>query len=214
MGLGTAQILFLAVLALDAAVALRFFERRWARRFRERRVRKARSILFRIVEGRGAPPGMSAGDNRFVRRHCWIFLRECASGSDSVRLSEEQRAALSEILQRAHLDVTLIRDLNAARRQRRIRAAAYLPLVPTRAVRISLMRAMDRETTRSVRLFLAAALTDLGESFAIPTMIDTLAGQPLRYQRSLWGLLSEFGDDLAALLPILTMRPRRKSSSS
>ena len=69
---------------------------------------------------------------------------------------------------------------------------------------------MEREGSRAVKLFLAAALTELGEALAIPTMIDSLAGEPLRYQRSLWGLLAEFGEELAALLPMLRLRPEKE----
>ena len=209
-GPDAARLLFFAVLGLDAAVILFFFARRWASRVSERRGKRAHSIVLRIVEGGAPEPAVSTADERFVRGHRWLFLRECAKASDSVRLSEARRAALSAVLERARLDVTLIRDLHAADRSRRRRAATYLPLVPTRAVRISLIHALEREAARSVKLFLAAGLTELGESLAIPTLIDSLAGEPLRYQRSLWGLLSEFGEDLAALLPILAIRPEKE----
>jgi cellulose synthase/poly-beta-1,6-N-acetylglucosamine synthase-like glycosyltransferase len=145
-----------------------------------------------------------------VRRRRWLFLRACARASDGVRLPEQGRAALSAVLAAARLDVALLRDLHSADRRRRMRAATYLPLLDTRPVRASLVRAMEVEGSRAVRLFLAAALTELGEPLAIPTLIDSLAGQPLRYQASLWGLISEFGEELAALLPMLRLRPEKE----
>jgi cellulose synthase/poly-beta-1,6-N-acetylglucosamine synthase-like glycosyltransferase len=201
---GTAELLFLAVLLLDAAVALLFFARRWARRIGERRGRRARRILHSL------PAAIGRAERRFLRRHRWLFLRECAQAADGVRLPEGQRAALSELLEANRVEVALLRDLHSSARYRRMRAASYLPLLSTRAARVSLIHAMERETSRSVKLFLAAALTEMGESLAIPTLIDSLAGEPLRYQRSLWGLLAEFGEQLAALLPILRIRPEKE----
>jgi hypothetical protein len=125
-------------------------------------------------------------------------------------LPEDRRAALSAALEAARVDISLLRGLNASDRMRRMRAASYLPLISTRAARINLIHAMERETSRSVKLFLAAALTELGEPLTIPTLIDSLAEEPLAYQRSLWGLLSEFGESLAALLPILRIRPEKE----
>jgi cellulose synthase/poly-beta-1,6-N-acetylglucosamine synthase-like glycosyltransferase len=201
----TAELIFFAVLLLDAAAALLFVARRWTRRIERRREKRARSILQALPTA-----AITAGERRFLRRRRWLFLRECVRASDGVRLSEERRAALSAALEGARMEVALIRDLNAASRQRRMRAASYLPLLSTRTARVSLIHAMERETSRSVKLFLAAALTELGESLAIPTLIDSLAGEPLRYQRSLWGLLAEFGEELAALLPILRSRPEKE----
>jgi cellulose synthase/poly-beta-1,6-N-acetylglucosamine synthase-like glycosyltransferase len=206
---GVAQLIFCGVLALDAALLLWFFLRRLAGRVRERRAQRARAVAFRIVE---APrePGCRSADLRFARRHRWLFLREAAAASDSVSLSGSQHAALAAALQKARIEASLLRDLHAPGRSRRMRAAAFAPLAATRAVRLTLIHAMERETSRSVKLFLAAALAELGESSAIPTMIDSLAGEPLRYQRSLWGLLAEFREELAELLPVLKTRPEKE----
>jgi cellulose synthase/poly-beta-1,6-N-acetylglucosamine synthase-like glycosyltransferase len=207
---GTAELLFFAVLLLDAALILLFFARRLARRIGERRRRRARSIVFRMVSGDSAQVAIGRRERRFLRRHRWLFLRECALASDSVSLPEDRRTPLSAAFEAARMDISLLRDLNARGRLRRIRAASYLPLMPTRTARISLIHTMERETSHSVKLFLAAALTEMGESLAIPTLIDSLAGEPLAYQRSLWGLLGEFGESLAALLPILRIRPEKE----
>jgi cellulose synthase/poly-beta-1,6-N-acetylglucosamine synthase-like glycosyltransferase len=207
--LQAAQLAFLAVLALDAAVALWFFASRWGRRIQESRARRARSIVYRLVDG-DSPPASSRSERRFLRRHRWLFLRECARASDGVRFPEARRAGLSAALETARVGGMLLRDLHARRRQRRMRAASHLPLLGTRTSRASLIHAMEKESSRAVKLFLAAALTEMGEALAIPTLIDSLAGEPLRYQRSLWGLLAEFGEELAALLPMLLLRPEKE----
>jgi cellulose synthase/poly-beta-1,6-N-acetylglucosamine synthase-like glycosyltransferase len=204
---GAAELIFAAVLLLDAVAALLFVARRWTGRLRRRRETRSRSILHSLPT---PPAAIKAGERRFLRHHRLLFLGECARASDGVRLPEDRRAALSAALEGARVEVALLRDLHAASRWRRMRAASYLPLLRTRTARVSLIRAMEREASRSVKLFLAAALTELGESLAIPTLIDSLAGEPLRYQRSLWGLLAEFGEELAALLPVLRDRPEKE----
>jgi cellulose synthase/poly-beta-1,6-N-acetylglucosamine synthase-like glycosyltransferase len=205
--LPTPQLVFLAALALDATVVLWFFARRLGKRIRESREKRARSIAYRLLEGAAAA---GRPERRFLRRHRWLFLRECARASDAVRFPEAGRAALSRTLEEARLERRLLRDLHSRSRQRRMRAAGHLPLLSTRTSRAGLILALEKEGSRAVKLFLAAALTELGEALAIPTLIDSLAGQPLRYQRSLWGLLSEFGEELAALLPMLRLRPEKE----
>ena len=205
--LPTPQLVFLAALALDAAVILWFFARRLGKRIRESRQRRARSIVYRLLEGAAAA---GRPERRFLRRHRWLFLSECARASDAVRFPEAGRAALSRILEEARLERRLLRDLHTRSRLRRMRAAAHLPLFSTRTSRAGLILALEKEGSRAVKRFLAAALTELGEALAIPSLIDSLAGQPLRYQKSLWGLLSEFGEELAALLPMLRLRPEKE----
>ena len=208
--LQTPQLLFLAVLTTDAAVALWFFARRWVKRVRKSRGKRARSIVHRLVEADTPPDAGGRSERRFLRRHRWLILRECAQASDGIRFPEERRAALSAALEAARVEGLLLRDLHSSARQRRMRAASYLPLLATRTSRASLIHAMQKEGSRVVKLFLAAALTEMGEALAIPTLIDSLAGEPLRYQRSLWGLLAEFREELAALLPVLRPRPEKE----
>jgi len=166
--------------------------------------------VYRLIGAGTSSAALSTRDARFARRHRRLFLEECARTADTVRLTDQQRGSLLAYLAGERADVALIRDLHSRDRLVRARAAASLPLVPTKAARVSLIDALERERSRSVKLFMASALAELGEAFAIPSMIDTLAGEPLRYQRSLWGLLSEFADDLAALLPVLTMRREKE----
>ena len=208
-GVDPALILFLAVLGLDAAVILYSFIRLLGVRVRRTREARLRSILFGIVERAAGLEELPRRDRRDVIRHRWPFLRDFARVADGVRLPPEKRALVSALLAKAGMDIALIRDLNSNLRDRRLRAAAFLPLVPTPAARIALTVQLERETSRSVKLLLAAGLTDLGEPYAIPGMIDALAGQPLRFQRKFWGLLSEFGEDFAALLPMLIDRTEK-----
>lgn len=118
----------------------------------------------------------SRREARFARRRPWVLLQECSRLTDMERLTEAQKKAVSDFLCGARIDILLLRGLRSRRRLSRCRAASLLPLVPTRGARVALIDALEKERSRSVKLFMAAALTDLHESFAIPTMIDTLAG--------------------------------------
>ncbi len=209
-GLGTAQLVFAAVLGLDLLVSAWFLLRQVIRRRREARARRVRDAVAQLVDAATEGIPWSRREARFARRRPWILLQECSRLTDMERLTEAQKKAISDFLCGARIDILLLRGLRSRSRLSRCRAASLLPLVPTRGARVALIDALEKERSRSVKLFMAAALTDLHESFAIPTMIDTLAGEPERYQRSLWGLLSEFGDDLAALFPVLTVRREKE----
>ena len=205
---GPAWTLLAGVLFLDVLVALWFAARQVSRGVRERLRVRARSFLAAL----SAP---EAGQklrrrNRFVRRHRRLFLDECSRVADTVELCETARQSLGAVLEGARLHVALLRDLHARNRYRRTRAAVFLPLVPSPAVRACLIRALEHERSRAVRLALAGSLTAMRETAAIPTIIDTLSGEPLRYQRCLWGLLGEFGEGLAGFLPMLSPRPEKE----
>ncbi len=204
--LQTPQLAFLAVLALDAAAVLWLVARRGIRRVRASWARRARAVARRLLEGAAA----DRSQRRFLRGHRRLFLGECARASDGVAFPEGGRAALRGALEAAGVEKLLLRDLHSPSRLRRMRAAGQLTFLDSRTSRAALLHALEKEGSRAVKLFLAAALTELGVAPAIPTLIDSLAGQPLRYQRSLWGLLSEFGEELAALLPVLRPRPEKE----
>ena len=202
---GGAWLILLATLLLDLGAAAVFLLRQ-AMRARGQRLReRARETARACSSG-----SVSEEGDRFLRSHRWTFLQECAAIADAIDLSEAEKKGISTAIERARVDITLIRDLRARSRFRRVRAATYLPLVPSDAARWLLVRAMETEPSSAVKLFLAASLSALGEDYAIPTLIDSLAGEPLRYQRSLWGLLSEYGENFAALLPVLAARAEKE----
>lgn len=202
---GGAWLILLATLLLDLGAAAVFLLRQAIRARGQRLRERARETARACSSG-----SVSEEGDRFLRSHRWAFLQECAAIADAIDLSEAEKKGISTAIERARVDITLIRDLQARSRFRRVRAAAYLPLVPSDAARWLLVRAMETERSSAVKLFLAASLSALGEDYAIPTLIDSLAGEPLRYQHSLWGLLSEYGENFAALLPVLAARPEKE----
>ncbi len=208
MSVSTPWLLFSATLLLDVVTAILFVARHFALRAGARRRAAARAILGRALAG-----GAGALDRpslRFVRRRRWLFLDECSRAGDAVELGERQRRTLAELLERTGLRPRLLRDLRSGDRYRRIRAAVFLPLAPGPAVTVSLVRALEVERSRAVRLALCSSLSAMNASAAIPTMIDTLAGQPQRYQRSLRGLLSELAEGVRGYFPMLAGRPEKE----
>jgi peptidoglycan-N-acetylglucosamine deacetylase len=211
-GAGMAGIIFIVVLGLDVVAAALSLSAGWRRARRERKRAHARALIAGLI-GPRAEPRDETPLLRFVRAHRWLFLEECAREADSIALESPQRLAIQETLVRARADVALIRDLHSRSGYRRARAATFLPLVPTRPASISLIRAVETERRHGVKLLLAEGLTRMGEDFAVPSIIDSLAGEPLRFQRSLGGLLMEFGDSIATLFPLLAQREEKEIQS-
>jgi hypothetical protein len=201
-----AWALFLLVLLLDVLAAILLVARHLAHRRRLRLHDAARSLMGIVASG-GA---LDRRGRRFLRRHRWAFLEECSRAADEVELPEAARQRLAAALEEARLHAILVRDLHAGDRYRRARAAVYLPLVPGPAVQASLIRALESEKSRPITLALCGSLAAMEVTVAIPTIIDTLAGQPARTQRSLRGLLCELGQGLAAYLPLLLRRQERE----
>jgi cellulose synthase/poly-beta-1,6-N-acetylglucosamine synthase-like glycosyltransferase len=202
---GAAGVILLVVLALDVMAAAVFLLNHALQSRRDRLRERARALVSAC-----AARGPSVRCVAFLKRHRWVFLREAAAFADAVEAEEGQKKELASAIERARVDVTLARDLRSRRRYRRIRAAVFFPLVPSDAARWLLTRALESEGSSSVKLFLAAALSELGEDYSIPTLIDSMAGESERYQRRLWGLLSEYGEDFAGLFPVLAPRQEKE----
>jgi peptidoglycan-N-acetylglucosamine deacetylase len=209
--------IFFAVILLDLVIGVIFVSRQRFHRGHGKLRAKVRALVTRVVEagaptraGAADPSPLSRREKRFARRHHRIVLEESARAVDTVRLAQGQKEALAAFLAGDRTDLQLVRGLHSPDRLVRARSAMLMPLAATQPARVALINALEREKSHSVKLFMAAALTEIGESFAIPSMIDSLAGEPLRYQQSLWGLLSEFREDFAALLPVLTVRPEKE----
>ena len=91
-----------------------------------------------------------------------------------------------------------------------MRAAVRVPLAPTPGLVTALVRALEAERRRSVKLFLAAALASAGEGAAIPILVDALAGEPAWFQRRIDGIVASLGDELASFVPMLAARPEKE----
>jgi len=88
MGWSPAWRPFAATAALDVAAAVAFLAQPLRRRIVEQRRRRSQ----RILASSGPVPGSRT--DRFVKRHRWLFLEECARLDDAVEPAEVDRARL------------------------------------------------------------------------------------------------------------------------
>ncbi len=201
---------FFAALALDLVAAAFFVAGGIGKRLRSGKSARARSVLLSVLEEEPVSSSEKRKNDRFIRRNRDAVLSECGRLSDSISLDPARKERLARALSGARIDVFLIRDLHSGNPERRRRAADRLSLVPVKNVRISLIHSLESEKNRTVKLAIIACLAEIGETLAIPSIIDSLAGEPLTYQRAVWGLLSDMGDELSVLVPILSTRPEKE----
>ncbi|MBN2533465.1 MAG: glycosyltransferase [Spirochaetales bacterium] len=206
-----AWFIFLTVLLLNLITGILFFFSGLYRKIRARHQHLARAIIGTHLGQESGMVKPAPVTDRFIRRHRWLFLEECSKISDSINLTGNQQEILKNLLSRNRVDVRLFRDLHSKNRYRRLRSALYLPLVPTQNVCTLLIHALEREQCRLVKLYLIDGLSKVGGAgVTIPSIIDGLAGEPLRFQKRIWGLLSELGDEMAALVPLFKQRTEKE----
>ncbi len=205
-----AWLAFLGVLVLDLAVSLVFLTKRRRHARSEKTRAGARALIHGLVERKREDPDEDGRIDAFIRRRPWLFLEECARILDSIELDGGPRGRLRGALERNRMDTLLVRDLHSNNPFRRARAATFLPLIPSNAVLVSMIKALETEVDHGVKLLLCEGFTRMGHALAVPSMIDSLAGSSPRYQRGLWGLLMEFGQDMSALFPLLAARPEKE----
>jgi cellulose synthase/poly-beta-1,6-N-acetylglucosamine synthase-like glycosyltransferase/HEAT repeat protein len=204
-------VVFLAlVLCADALALLLFFGAQARRRAFERRRLVARRLVLDALAPPAGETGPGPASRVLIGRRRRLVLEEAARVADSVSPAGEGRRALERLLVGRRCHARLFRDLRSNNTFRRLRAAALLPLFPSRAVVAPLVTALERERDLSVKLFLAAALARAGDAAAVPTIIDSLKDSPVRYQRAVFGILADFEGGLDDLLPLLTRRRERE----
>jgi cellulose synthase/poly-beta-1,6-N-acetylglucosamine synthase-like glycosyltransferase/HEAT repeat protein len=202
--------LFLAVIGAVFIAACLLFCFVIYRKIVLRRRRRARRLIGEIIDPEISRRTRIKISGRFIKKRIWIFLEELARIGDTIAFTDEQRTALQNILKRNRIDIRLIRDLHARDSYLRSRAAVYLSFLPTRGVRASLLKALEIETSHPARLSLTACCAKIGESSAIPTIIDTLKGSPPRYQEAVWGIIREFGETLEDFIPMFIRRKEKE----
>ena len=122
------------------------------------------------------------------------------------KLQQDSRWRLMELVRDAGLDVYYQKRLTAKTARKRIDAAVHLVALPGEMTNRALELALQNESLLAVKLQLCATLTSLGNSRAIPLMIDTLPGAPQWYRTRVNMMLASFGKDLHDELPNLLSR--------
>ncbi len=205
-----AILLFLFSIAAILFALCWFFSSIHRRRRIEKIRARARFIIAQITD-------ISKGKNirirpyiRFIKRRKWFFLEQYGHICDTVNIPETRRQAVQALLARCRLDIRLLRDLKSSNIYVCCRAVVSLSLFPSRSVLLPLVQTIELKKSHPLRLILASTLADLGVSVAIPTIIDTLKGSPVRYQRAIWGILSGFEGGLNEFIPLLIGRKEKE----
>ncbi len=141
-------------------------------------------------------------NNAQVRR----LFTNYAKLHDSIDLPPEMRTAILDLARAKHIEPVFERHLNSRDRIRRMEAASALGVIATPTARRELERALAREKVYPVKVFIANALSDIGDKRSIPALVSSLLGSHRWYRDKVNMLISGFGEDLKEYLPKLFMR--------
>jgi len=99
-----------------------------------------------------------------------------------------------------------ISGLHSIFKLKRIESAVNLGLLATDSARVALETALRKEKRTPVRLYLANALSDIGDERSIPVLVESLMGTHKWYREKVNMLIADFGGDLLRYLPNYTAR--------
>jgi len=145
-----------------------------------------------------------------LNRHPLLFAQEYRRLLAVANLPEDQHKTLAFIFDKSRLKAMALRWLKAYNPFKRCQAAFVLSIFPKEMALCPLIQALEKEQNLTVKLFLSFALAELRESAALPTIIDSLKGMPLRYQRAVQSILTDFAEGLAEFVPVLSMRSEKE----
>lgn len=94
-----------------------------------------------------------------------------------------------------------IKKLRSISNINRIEASVYLGAIASENSRIALQRAILREKNYSTKLYMANALSDIGNPRSIPILVETLLNSHRWYRDKVNMLISDFGEDFQSYLP-------------
>jgi peptidoglycan-N-acetylglucosamine deacetylase len=141
-----------------------------------------------------------------IRRNPELFLETYIALCDTLSLPEECQAALASAFRTEELDSHYLGELFSKRRHTRSKAAVYLGYIGSDTASRALIFALERERFRAVKLHIVFGLCRLGDPAAIPSIVDTLAGEPTSYQMRALGMLLSFNSDLDPYIGLLLNR--------
>lgn len=99
-----------------------------------------------------------------------------------------------------------IRGLKSWSKLKRMESAVWLGELSTDLARCALESALTKEKDIPVRLYLANALSDVGDERSIPVLVDSLLGTHRWYREKVNMLIAEFGGALIPYLPAYLTR--------
>lgn len=119
----------------------------------------------------------------------------------SVRLDKLRKEMLKEQFDMDGAEKKYLRELKLPSKTKRTEAAFYLSVIATDRARTALEAAIGKEKDVIVRLFMANALSDIGNPNSLPYIVDSLIGSKRFYREKVNMLIADFGETFQDYLP-------------
>lgn len=94
-----------------------------------------------------------------------------------------------------------IRSIKSIHKNKRLEASVYLGLLGTEKARAALEKSIIRERDNTCKLYMANALTDIGNKMSIPVLVASLIGSKHWYREKVNMLIVDFGEAFNSYLP-------------
>jgi peptidoglycan-N-acetylglucosamine deacetylase len=141
--------------------------------------------------------------NRYADSNKRLLLNQFIELNQSIILPVETHAKVIKYMQDKDIDKYYIRRLKSFYKFRRIEAATILGYLPSWDVRTAMKEALENEELYPVKLYIASALSHLGDEASIPILVNSLIKAPSYYQLRVMELLIKFDDKFLHHIPSL-----------
>ena len=125
---------------------------------------------------------------------------------ESILLDPKDGNGIIESLDISKAEKKSIKDLNSFFKLKRMEGAVKLAYIDSDRARIALETALRKEKDTPVKLYIANALSDIGNSKSIPVLVSTLINTHRWYRNRVNMLLINFGEDFNNHLPEIINR--------
>lgn len=121
--------------------------------------------------------------------------------SDLVKIEESTRNKIENQTKRKKIFKKYVRRLSSSRSYRRAEASIILGKLSTKEAKQALEKAIVYEKNYPVKLYMANALSDIGEVSSIPVLVNSLIGAHRWYRDKVNMLIADFGEEFLRYFP-------------
>lgn len=136
----------------------------------------------------------------------WLTAYYSLKQSFQLGRETEEKIRSSSIFARA--EKRYIAQLNSFSRLKRKEAASVLGVLATERARSALEERMSKEKSPSVKLYLANALSDIGNKDSLPVLVNSLLNANRWYRQRVNMLIAGYGKDFHDYMPYLVESER------
>ncbi len=123
-----------------------------------------------------------------------------------IEVEKDQQRNLEDRLRDSHLLERYLKQLQSRKPLQRMEAAQHLCSIPAEEVRLALESALQQESDRPTKLYLAYAISELKNPASLPVLIQSLIGEHRWYRGRVNVLIVEYREALHHQLPSLLRR--------